>query len=254
MLGSIVSAGASLLGGVMSNKAQGNANAQNIGLARENRDWTERMSNTSVQRRVEDMKKAGINPLLSVSGASAGASTPSSSPAQVQSTLDPSAMASLLTSVSSAQVASAEKKKIESETLSQESNQRKQDIATLKMEIETGNLKGQELRNAQIHLKELQKKDAEIGSINSNTSFNESKHRAFNTDIANSPQGQRESHFKNLYSNPMGIVAQVQNSWEKGLEKVKGNFKKIQKERGTYDDNLVNQIQKWYKGKSNARR
>lgn len=41
------------------------------------RRWQMKMSNSAVQRRVEDMKKAGINPLLSVSGASSGASTPS---------------------------------------------------------------------------------------------------------------------------------------------------------------------------------
>lgn len=245
-----ISAGASLLGGAMSNKAQGSANAQNIALARENRDWTERMSNTAIQRRVEDMKKAGLNPLLSVSGASAGASTPSSSPAQVQSTLDPSAMASLLTSVSSAQVASAEKKKIESETLSQESNQRKQDISNLKMEIEMGNLKGQELRNAQIHLKQLQRQDAEIGSINSNTSFNESKHRAFNTDIANTPQGQKKTHYSNVYGGAWKMYGQVQRSYEERMDKFKGEVSDY------YDKgkNTVEQINKFFKGKSNARR
>lgn len=243
MLGSIVSAGASLLGGAMSNKAQGSANAQNIDLARENRDWTERMSNTAIQRRVEDMKKAGINPLLSVSGASAGASTPSSSPVQVQRTLDPTAMASLLTSVSSAQVASAEKKKIESETISQESNQRKQDISNLKMEIEMGNLKGQELRNAQMHLKQLQKQDAEIGSINSNTSFNESKHRAFNTDYANTSEGQKQSHYSNVYGGAWKTYGQVQKKYEEGVHQLKSEGRDI-----------VNQVNKWFKGKSNARR
>lgn len=42
--------------------------------AQKNRDWEERMSNTAYQRAVEDMKKAGINPLLAVN--SSGAYTP----------------------------------------------------------------------------------------------------------------------------------------------------------------------------------
>lgn len=42
-----------------------------------NREWQERMSNTSYQRAVEDMKKAGLNPILAF--ANGGASTPGGS-------------------------------------------------------------------------------------------------------------------------------------------------------------------------------
>ena len=56
-----------------------NAAAMNFNSteAMKNREWQERMSNTAYQRAVEDMKKAGINPILAF--ANGGASTPGGS-------------------------------------------------------------------------------------------------------------------------------------------------------------------------------
>lgn len=49
----------------------------NSAEAQANREWQEHMSNTSYQRAVEDMKKAGLNPILAF--ANGGASTPGGS-------------------------------------------------------------------------------------------------------------------------------------------------------------------------------
>jgi hypothetical protein len=76
------SLGSSLLGGLFGNSAQSAANKTNIMLQREQRTWEEKMSNTSWQRAVADMQKAGMNPMLAFS--QGGASTPNVSAATVQ--------------------------------------------------------------------------------------------------------------------------------------------------------------------------
>lgn len=71
----------SFIPGVGDAYAQEKANEQNISLDKINREWMERMSNSAYQRAMDDMKKAGLNPMLAYQ--QGGASVPSSTAASV---------------------------------------------------------------------------------------------------------------------------------------------------------------------------
>jgi hypothetical protein len=72
-----------LTGGAMSQAdAMQRANDLNVGYARENRAWQEKMSNTAYQRQVQDLEAAGLNKMIALGGA--GASVPSGAVPTVQ--------------------------------------------------------------------------------------------------------------------------------------------------------------------------
>lgn len=78
-VGGLIGAGIGLLGDIWS---QSSANKQNWKIAKKQMEFEERMSNTAMQRRVADLKAAGLNPMLAYTQ---GASTPAGAGAHMES-------------------------------------------------------------------------------------------------------------------------------------------------------------------------
>lgn len=74
-LSQAISPVAPIIAGGISSAGQASANSANERIAADNRNFQERMSSTSYQRAMSDMKKAGLNPMLAFK--QGGASTPS---------------------------------------------------------------------------------------------------------------------------------------------------------------------------------
>lgn len=86
-LAAAIPLGAAVIGGAASLIGGERANRQNVELAREQMAFQERMSNTSYQRAVEDMKLAGINPMLAYM--QGGATAPGGQTARMDDVISP---------------------------------------------------------------------------------------------------------------------------------------------------------------------
>lgn len=126
-IGSAITGGAQLAGNLWTNQ-------KNEALSKEQMAWQEKMSNTSYQRGMADMKAAGLNPMLAFS--QGGASTPAGSSPTMVNPADNAAE----TYHSSVRMSQMERQRVANETARTEN-----DIALSKekTEAEVGLIKAQ---------------------------------------------------------------------------------------------------------------
>ena len=106
--------------------------------AEKNRRFQEEMSNTSISRRMQDLRNSGLNPLLAVENASSGASTPAGSQAQLTK-VDPSwitALSSAKLQKQQGEVAKAEERKVNAEAQSIENDNNLIEYKKQQLELE----------------------------------------------------------------------------------------------------------------------
>lgn len=83
-LSALANIGTSIWSASRAKKGAEQANEQQYRMFKESMDFSERMDNTKIQRRVKDMTAAGINPVLAVQGGMSSASPSGGSPASTQ--------------------------------------------------------------------------------------------------------------------------------------------------------------------------
>jgi hypothetical protein len=149
IVGDIVSGGGTPWGPIATAAAGGlnflgqkDANATNMQLAQNQMDFQREMSNTSYQRAVADMKKAGLNPMLAYS--QGGASSPGGASTTVQNKF-------------SGAVQAAQQMQLQNETIKQIQSQTQVNNATAAKTQADTLLSAQELKNrtqSELNLKE----------------------------------------------------------------------------------------------------
>lgn len=105
-----------LIGGAFAYKGARQANKINVRLAKDQMGFQERMSNTAYQRAMQDMRSAGLNPILAY--AQGGASSPGGASTSVTNELGSAVNSAIRARAASAELQNliAQNKKLAAET------------------------------------------------------------------------------------------------------------------------------------------
>jgi len=168
MLDFITSPVASLAGGALSYLGQQGTNQQNMQNAQTQMAFQKEMSNTSYQRAVEDMKAAGLSPMLAYS--QGGASVPTGSMATTQNALGSGVEATQksLSTNSAVQLQSAQIDQSKSQAVLNSANAGLAQANAKKAEAETINT----ITSNPNIVKMLEKLDAEIKNLGTQSRSN----------------------------------------------------------------------------------
>ena len=165
ILGALIGGAASLIGGKIANKGradQANISGEfNQASAREQMDFQERMSNTAHVRQMNDLKKAGLNPLLSAKygGASSPGGASASRPMADQKDIISPAISSALAiqqNEANIDLTKAQAEHTRQKTVTEEIIQGNQMTENTKLQSQIKNL-GQEFKNLSQNQRNLQK-------------------------------------------------------------------------------------------------
>lgn len=154
--------GSAVIGGVASAQAQKSANKANKDLSREQMAWQEKMSNTAHQREVEDLRKAGLNPILSAGGQ--GASTGSAQMPEIKAANE---LQGVENAISSALETRRLKKEVEATDSQIKLNQSAENTQKTQQALNINSAKKMQLENAVI--------DATLPTVKAQAELNRDK-------------------------------------------------------------------------------